>query len=69
FGSALSGAVLLETVFSWPGLGLLLVVSIRFRDNMTVIVVVIFSALAVIVMNLVVDILYAVLDPRILTQR
>ncbi|NEJ18943.1 ABC transporter permease subunit [Rhizobium leguminosarum] len=69
FGSALSGAVLLETVFSWPGLGLLLVESIRFRDNMTVIGVVIFSALAVIIMNLVVDILYAVLDPRIRTQR
>lgn len=68
FGSALSGAVLLETVFTWPGLGLLMVDSIRMRDNLTVIGVVIFSALAVIVMNLVVDILYALLDPRIRTQ-
>lgn len=68
FGSALSGAVLLETVFTWPGLGLLMVDSIRLRDNLTVIGVVIFSALAVIVMNLVVDILYALLDPRIRTQ-
>ena len=65
FGHALGGAVLLETVFTWPGLGLLLVDSIRLRDNMTVVGVVIVAALAVIVMNLVVDLLYAVLDPRI----
>ncbi|MGI6853195.1 ABC transporter permease [Mesorhizobium sp. 1B3] len=69
FGSALGGAVLLETVFTWPGLGLLLVDSIRLRDNLTVVGVVIFSAIAVIVMNLVVDILYALLDPRIRTAR
>lgn len=68
FGSALSGAVLLETVFTWPGLGLLLVDSIRLRDNLMVVGVVIFSALAVILMNLVVDILYALLDPRIRTS-
>lgn len=68
FGSALSGAVLLETVFTWPGLGLLLVDSIQLRDNLTVIGVVIFSAFAVILMNLVVDILYALLDPRIRTS-
>ena len=67
FGSALSGAVLLETVFTWPGLGLLMVDSIRLRDNLTVVGVVIFSALAVILMNLLVDILYALLDPRIRT--
>lgn len=67
FGSALGGAVLLETVFTWPGLGLLLVDSIRLRDNLTVVGVVIFSAIAVVVMNLVVDILYALLDPRIRT--
>jgi len=67
FGSALGGTVLLETVFTWPGLGLLLVDSIRMRDNLTVVGVVIFSAVAVIIMNLVVDILYAILDPRIRT--
>jgi len=68
FGSALSGAVLLETVFTWPGLGLLMVDSIRLRDNLTVVGVVLVSVLAVIVMNLVVDILYALLDPRIRTS-
>lgn len=65
FGSALSGAVLLETVFTWSGLGLLMVDSIRLRDNLTVVGVVIVSVLAVVVMNLVVDVLYALLDPRI----
>lgn len=68
-GHALGGAVLLETVFTWPGLGLLLVDAIRLRDNATVVGVVIFSAVAVVVMNLVVDVLYAVLDPRIRTLR
>jgi peptide/nickel transport system permease protein len=65
FGASLGGAVLLETVFTWPGIGLLLIEAIRTRDNMTVIGIVIFSAIAVIVMNLVVDLLYATLDPRI----
>lgn len=67
FGSALGGAVLLETVFTWPGLGLLMVDSIRVRDNLTVVGIVIFSAVAVIIMNLVVDILYVMIDPRIRT--
>jgi peptide/nickel transport system permease protein len=56
-------------VFTWPGLGLLLIEAIRMRDNMTVIGIVIFSALAVIVMNFIVDLLYALLDPRIRTQK
>jgi peptide/nickel transport system permease protein len=65
FGSALGGAVLLETVFTWPGLGLLLVQAVRMRDNMTVVGIVIFAAMAVILINLLVDVLYAILDPRI----
>jgi peptide/nickel transport system permease protein len=64
-GSALGGAVLLETVFTWPGLGLLLVQAVRVRDNMTVVGIVIFAALAIVVINLLVDLLYAALDPRI----
>jgi peptide/nickel transport system permease protein len=68
-GSALGGAVLLETVFTWPGLGLLLVQAVRMRDNMTVVGIVIFAALAVIVINLLVDLLYAALDPRIRNNR
>lgn len=68
FGAALGGAVLLETVFTWPGMGLLLIEAVRMRDHMTVTGIVIFSAIAVILMNLLVDILYAVLDPRIRTH-
>ncbi len=65
FGAALGGAVLLETVFTWPGLGLLLIEAVRSSDHMTVMGVVIFSALAVVIMNFVVDVLYAIIDPRI----
>jgi peptide/nickel transport system permease protein len=65
FGVAMGGAVLIETVFSWPGIGLLLIEAIRNRDNQVVVGVVLFVSMAVIVMNLVVDILYGLLDPRI----
>lgn len=65
FGTGLGGAVLLETVFTWPGLGLLFVQAVRMRDNMTVVGVVIFAAIAIILINLLVDVLYAILDPRI----
>jgi peptide/nickel transport system permease protein len=65
FGVAMGGAVLIETVFSWPGIGLLLVEAIRARDNQVVVGVVLFVSFAVIVMNLIVDLLYCALDPRI----
>ena len=69
FGVAMGGAVLIETVFSWPGVGLLLVEAIRNRDNQVVVGVVLFISLAVILMNLIVDILYGLLDPRIRAAR
>ena len=69
FGVAMGGAVLIETVFSWPGIGLLLIEAIRNRDNQVVVGVVLFISLAVIVMNLIVDILYGLLDPRIRATR
>lgn len=69
FGVAMGGAVLIETVFSWPGIGLLLIEAIRNRDNQVVVGVVLFVSLAVIVMNLIVDILYGLLDPRIRAAR
>lgn len=65
FGVAMGGSVLIETVFSWPGVGLLLIEAIRNRDNQVVVGVVLFISLSVILMNLVVDILYGLLDPRI----
>ncbi len=69
FGVAMGGAVLIETVFSWPGIGLLLIEAIRNRDNQVVVGVVLFVSLAVILMNLLVDILYGLLDPRIRSAR
>ena len=67
FGVAMGGAVLIETVFSWPGVGLLLIEAIRARDNQVVVGVVLFVCFAVILMDLIVDLLYSVLDPRIRT--
>ena len=65
FGTAMGGAVLLETVFSYPGVGSLMVESVRSRDTQVIVGVVILVACSVVVMNVVVDLLYAWLDPRI----
>jgi peptide/nickel transport system permease protein len=65
FGTAMGGAVLLETVFSYPGVGSLMVEAVRARDTQVIVGVVILIACSVVVMNIVVDLLYAWLDPRI----
>lgn len=65
FGTLLGGAILTESVFSWPGIGRLLVEAIRQKDTPRVMGVVIFLAAAFSIVNLVVDILYAYADPRI----
>ena len=67
FGSIISGAVLVETVFNWPGLGTLAFQSILARDYPTVLGILFFSSLIVILMNLLTDVLYRVIDPRIRT--
>ena len=64
-GSLLGGAVLTETIFSWPGLGSWLYDAISGRDYPVIQGGVIFAALVVSVVNLVVDLSYALLDPRI----
>jgi ABC-type dipeptide/oligopeptide/nickel transport system permease component len=64
-GSLLGGAVLTETVFAWPGIGRLIVDSILARDYPVVQGVVLVFAFLYIVVNLIVDILYAYIDPRI----
>jgi ABC-type dipeptide/oligopeptide/nickel transport system permease component len=61
----ISVAVVVETVFAWPGLGRLLYEGITFRDFPVVQGVVLMFGIMTVVMNLVVDILYAVIDPRI----
>lgn len=65
FGQLLGGAILTETIFGWPGLGNLLVQAINARDYATVQGAVLLFAIAVMVVNLVTDILYAVIDPRV----
>lgn len=68
FGYLLGGAVLTETVFSWPGVGRFMVEAIRQKDTPTVLASVIFMSVAFSIVNLFVDILYAFLDPRIKSQ-
>ncbi|MCG0238710.1 MAG: ABC transporter permease [Firmicutes bacterium] len=64
-GSLLGGAVLTETVFSWPGIGRYIVQSIEARDYPVVQGGIVLIALAFVVVNLIVDLLYTAIDPRI----
>lgn len=64
-GALLGGAVVVETVFAWPGLGLLAYDSLFARDLNLLLGIFFVSACLVVAVNLVVDMLYAVLDPRI----
>jgi len=64
-GTLLSGAIITETVFAWPGVGRLAVQAVFERDFPVVEAVVLIAATTFVLLNLVVDLLYAVLDPRI----
>ena len=68
FGALLSGAVLVETVFSWPGLGTLAFEAILGRDYPTLLGVLAFSATLVIVANQLTDLAYRWIDPRLRTR-
>jgi len=68
FGQLLSGAVITETIFSWPGIGRLAVDSIRAKDFPTVQGVVMVFAVLYTLVNLFTDVLYAFLDPRLKTR-
>ncbi len=65
FGNLLSGAFVIETVFAWPGLGRLGVTALFARDFAVIQGVVLVSTAIFVLVNLVVDILYTLLDPRI----
>lgn len=65
FGGLLEGAVITETVFAWPGIGQLLVGSILSRDYPVVQGAVLLIAVAFILINLIVDLMYGAIDPRI----
>lgn len=64
-GLTLAGAVTIEVVFSWPGIGRLLYQAIIARDNSVVVGVILVIAILVIIANLVTELLYRALDPRI----
>lgn len=68
FSAMLAGAVLVETVFTWPGLGQLAFESILRRDNQLILGVLLFSAVLVTFGNLLTDLLYRAVDPRIRTD-
>jgi peptide/nickel transport system permease protein len=64
-GLLLTGAVLTETVFAWPGLGTLILDAIRYRDYSILQGGILFFAVVFVIANLLVDISYAFLNPRI----
>ena len=65
FGAVLTGAVITETIFAWPGVGRLLIQSIGFRDYPLVQGCILLIAVTYVGVNLLTDVLYSVLDPRI----
>jgi len=65
FGALLSGAIITENVFSWPGIGTLLITAVEARDYPLVQGCVLFISLAYVAVNLAVDLLYGFIDPRI----
>ncbi len=64
-GSLLAGAVVVESVFSWPGVGRLLVIAVSNRDLAVVQTILLLVAATMVSANLVVDLLYGLLDPRL----
>jgi ABC-type dipeptide/oligopeptide/nickel transport system permease component len=65
FGSVLTGAVITETIFAWPGIGRLLIQSINARDYPAVQGCILLIAVTYVAMNVLVDVVYGWLDPRI----
>ena len=63
--SLIGGAVVTEQIFSWPGIGLLMVSSISARDYPVIMGITVFVAASVLLINILIDIIYGILDPRI----
>ena len=64
-GTLLSGSIIVETVFSWPGSGSLLIIALNARDHTLVTGLVLVYTTAFVAINFLIDVLYAVIDPRI----
>lgn len=69
FGSTLAFAVVTETIFSWPGVGKLIIDSIQTLDRPVMVAYLMLVALLFILINLVIDLSYAAIDPRVRTRR
>ena len=65
FGGLLGGAVVTESVFNWPGIGRLLVDSVRFRDYPVIQCVTLLAVTSVVLANLAADLVTAAIDPRV----
>jgi peptide/nickel transport system permease protein len=65
FGNVMAGAILVETVFNWPGLGRLAYEAVLRRDYPTILGVLLFASVVVLVMNQITDLCYRQIDPRI----
>jgi len=65
FGYMLGGSIITETIFGWPGMGRMLVVAVNQRDVMVVQGVLIVFATSFVLVNLIVDVVYALIDPKI----
>jgi len=67
-GFILAGSVLVESVFGWPGMGLLFVDAIQRQDNQVVLGVAIFLTITILLANILTDITYGIVDPRLRAQ-
>jgi peptide/nickel transport system permease protein len=65
FGYMLGGSIYIEAIFAWPGMGQLLEQSIGWRDFPLVQAIAVFTAVVVLGLNLLTDMTYAIIDPRI----
>ena len=65
FGAVLTGTIITETIFAWPGVGRLLIQAINFRDYPLVQGCILFISFTYVMMNLLTDLTYGLLDPRI----
>ncbi len=68
-GLIIAGAVVTESIFGWPGIGRLLIYSVKHRDYNVVQVIVMLISLSMVITNLTVDLLYGLLDPRVSIER
>ena len=65
FGFLITGSILTETVFAWPGLGRLMIIAIEVRDYPLVLGILFMLSLIILILNLITDLIYTILDPRI----